>query len=159
MPTALVGLVVLVVIVAGGLALRVGGTVGDGSAPSPADFSQGGSMTASDIAYFAKMAGFLGQDLSTAIAIALAESSGNPVAYNPETAAKTPDGMGSYGLWQIYKKAHPEYNNVDLFDPQLNANAAYAIYLAKGGFSPWSTYKNNAYQAHLDVANSAALSA
>lgn len=161
MPTALVGLVVLVVIVAGGLALRVGGTVGDGSAPSPTVTPSGGGMNlnAFDIAYYAKMAGFSGQDLAIATAIALAESSGNPIAYNPETKAKggTPDGLGSFGLWQIYKKAHPEYASVDLFDPQINANAAYAIYLARG-FQPWSTYGNNAYQAHLDVASSAAIS-
>ena len=89
----------------------------------------------------------------TAVAIALAESGGNPDAYNPETAAGTPEGLGSYGLWQIYLKAHPNFQGLNLFDPQTNANAAYEVYAEAGNsFRPWSTYLNGAYTAHLDEA-------
>lgn len=110
----------------------------------------GGTMNAADITTYAQNAGFEGDDLNTAVAIALAESSGNPRAYNAEVAANTPVGKGSYGLWQIYLKAHPEFANEDLYDPQTNANAAYAVYLAAGGsFSPWSTFNSGAYQAFL----------
>lgn len=115
----------------------------------------GNKLSASEIATVAQNAGFSGDDLVTAVAIALAESGGNPSAYNPETAAGTPKGQGSYGLWQIYRKAHPEFATWDLNDPQTNANAAFSVYSAAGGFSPWSTWNNGAYVAKLDDAQSA----
>ena len=99
-------------------------------------------------------AGFVGDDLTTAVSIALAESGGDPNAYNPERAANTPQGMGSFGLWQIYLKAHPEYKGQNLFDPQLNASAAFAVYSSAGNsFRPWSTFGNGAYLAHVDTVN------
>ena len=106
-------------------------------------------LTPAQILTYAQNAGFTGNDLLTAVAIALAESSGVPNTYNPETAAGTPQGYGSYGLWQIYLNAHPQYAQENLYDPQTNANAAFDIHSAAGGFGPWSTYKSGAYQAHL----------
>lgn len=115
-----------------------------------------GNLTASQIATYAANAGFTGQDLITAVAIALAESSGNPNAYNPETAANTPSGQGSYGLWQIYLNMHPEFAGQNLYDPQTNANAAFQVYIEAGGtFTPWSTYSGGAYLAQLDAAQGA----
>lgn len=108
----------------------------------------------SNIAQYAEAAGFAGNDLIVAVAIAMAESGGNPNAYNPETAAGAPAGKGSYGLWQIYLSAHPEFTGQNLYDPQTNANAAFAIYSAAGNsFSPWSTYKSGAYQSFLGSAS------
>jgi hypothetical protein len=105
------------------------------------------------IAEWAANAGFSGADLVTAVAIAYAESSGDPSAYNPETAANTPEGQGSYGLWQIYLKAHPEFNGLDLYDPQTNANAAFSVYSAAGNsFKPWSTFTSNAFSKYLNQA-------
>jgi hypothetical protein len=111
-------------------------------------------LTPTQIAYYAQTAGFDGSDLQTAVAIALAESSGNPNVYNPETGAAggTPPGQGSYGLWQIYLKAHPEYASDNLYDPQTNANDAYEIYLNAGGFSPWATYGSGAYEVYMGAA-------
>ena len=99
-------------------------------------------------------AGFSGPDLGTAVSIALAESGGNPQAYNPERAAGAAQGHGSYGLWQIYITAHPEYSAAQLLDPAYNAAAAFSVYQSAGNsFHPWSTFKNGAYLAHLDVVN------
>lgn len=100
---------------------------------------------------YAAAAGFAGGDLSTAVAIALAESSGNPNAYNPETKAAggTPAGKGSYGLWQIYLRDHPEFSGADLYDPQTNAMAAYSLYVRAGGFRDWATYTAGTYQKYL----------
>lgn len=114
-------------------------------------------LTPTQIAYYAQTAGFDGEDLVTAVAIALAESSGNPNVYNPETSAPggTPAGQGSYGLWQIYLKEHPEFAADNLYDPQTNANDAYEIYSKAGGFSPWASYNSGAYQAFLGAASSA----
>jgi hypothetical protein len=114
---------------------------------------------AAQLATLAANAGFSGPDLATAVAIALAESSGIPTKYNAETAARggTPQGKGSYGLWQIYLNKHPEFAGWDLFDPQTNANAAYSIYSRRGGFSDWATYSvTGTYRDFLSVAQSAA---
>lgn len=117
---------------------------------------------ATGLAVYARNAGFRGVDLITAVAVALAESGGNPTRYNPESAyfnrhniADTDAaGMGSYGLWQIFRYLHPEFADVDLYDPQVNANAAYSVYVAAGHkFTPWSTFNGGQYTAHLDAAN------
>lgn len=111
-----------------------------------------GNLTASQIAVYAANAGFKGTDLQTAVAVALAESSGNPNA-NGDTEITA---GGSVGLWQINLAAHPEFNGENLYDPQTNANAAYAVYQAAGySFSPWSTYKSGAYEANLTAAQEA----
>lgn len=104
---------------------------------------------AASIAQLASNSGFSGPDLATAVAIALAESSGNPNAYNPETAARAPQGKGSFGLWQIFLNKHPEFAGWNLLDPQVNANAAYSIYSRRGGFSDWSTYTGGEYLQYL----------
>jgi|SRR5882672_1810558 len=101
-----------------------------------------------EIYQLAQNAGF-DTDSDTATAIALAESGGDPNAYNPETQAGAQEGAGSYGLWQIYKTMHPEFDGQDLTDPVINANAAYQIYSKRGSFKDWSTYKNGAYQKFL----------
>jgi hypothetical protein len=111
----------------------------------------GMKLTPEQIAQVAQQAGFNGDNLSIAVAIAIAESGGDPHAYNPEVKAAggTPVGLGSYGLWQVYKKKHPEFNGLDLNDPQTNANAAFSIFQQSGGFRPWSTYNSGAYTSHL----------
>lgn len=115
-------------------------------------------LTYQELLVLAQNAGF-GADSQTAAAIAIAESNvpptdpptGNTQAYNPETQAGTPEGMGSYGLWQIYLKAHPEYACIDLTVPENNAQAAFTIYSEAGGFHPWSTFKSGVYQEYLNA--------
>jgi soluble lytic murein transglycosylase-like protein len=89
-------------------------------------------LSASEIAIYASMAGFQGNDLVTAIAIALAESGGDPQAVG--------DQGTSLGLWQIHYTVHQEFDKAQLFDPQYNANAAYALFSRRGNFSDWSTF-------------------
>lgn len=113
------------------------------------------NLSYSQLLALATNAGFQGNDAQTAAAIALAESAGNPNEYNPETAASggTPQGLGSYGLWQIYLKMHPEFSGWNLKDPQTNANAAFSVYQAAGNsFSPWSTYGSGKFLAFLPSA-------
>lgn len=98
-------------------------------------------LSDTQIAQLAYKAGFRGQALNVAVAIALAESGGNTNAYNPELAAGTPKNSGSRGLWQIYGVAHPEYNNAAAFNPLVNAQAAFKVFKEAGNrFTPWSTY-------------------
>ena len=131
--------------------------IAEGSAPSFSDLweSVAGGVTAvtgigklnfSGIQQYASAAGFSGDDLTTACAVALAESSGNPSVVGDLNV--TPGG--SIGLWQINLKAHPEYTASQLTDPQTNANAAYAIYQAAGNaFTPWTTFKTGAYLSYV----------
>lgn len=108
--------------------------------------NMGANLSPAQIAVYAQQAGFTGQDLISAVAIAIAESSGNPKA-NGDTNL-TPGG--SVGLWQINLAAHPEFAGLDLTDPQTNANAAYSVYMAAGySFYPWSTYKSGAYARYV----------
>jgi Lysozyme like domain len=107
-------------------------------------------LSASDIAQYAAAAGFTGNDLSTAVAVALAESGGDPQAFNPE---------GSYGLWQIYVHDHPEFAEDDLYDPGTNGRDAFAIYVNAGySFTPWTTFKTGAYARYLPASQSAVAS-
>lgn len=113
-----------------------------------------GRLSVMQIWQLAAAAGFSGDDLETAVAIALAESKGDPNAHGDTTlGTKT----GSFGLWQIYSDAHPEYGPdfTQLFDPQTNANAAYAIYEKAGrSFHPWSTFNNGAYAQFVPTVQS-----
>ena len=105
-----------------------------------------GNYSYQDLVNLATNAGF--PDPYTAAAIAVAESSGDPNAYNPEKNAGAGPGMGSYGLWQIYRKDHPEFNGWDLLDPVQNAEAAFEVWAASG-FNAWSTYKYGVYAKYV----------
>jgi hypothetical protein len=110
----------------------------------------GSKLTFAELLALAQSAGFPPGADTTAAAIALAESGGNPSAYNPETAAGAPVGKGSFGLWQIYLHAHPEFEIENLNDPRTNASAAFTVYQQAGGsFEPWSTFKSGAYSAYV----------
>jgi hypothetical protein len=97
-------------------------------------------------------AGFTGDGLKTIVAIGGAESGWNPVAHN----AKPPDD--SYGVWQINmlgslgparRAQFGLKRNEDLYDPQVNARAAWALSNHGTNFAPWSTYTNGAYKKYL----------
>lgn len=109
-------------------------------------------LSASEIAQLARTAGFAGSDLVTAVAIALAESSGDPAIVGDLEITRG----GSIGLWQINLYWHPEYSKELLLNPEANAAAAYAIYAnADHSFSPWSTYASGSYRRFLEVASEA----
>jgi len=109
-----------------------------------------GKLSYQQLVDLAKNDGFTYADANIDAAIALAESKGNPLAYNPEINANTPPFLGSYGLWQIYLKAHPEFAGQNLYDQQTNANAAFDIYTKRGNsFKDWSTYNNGDYQSYI----------
>jgi hypothetical protein len=117
------------------------------------------TLTDAQIAGAATSAGFSGAALAKAVAIALAESGGNPNAHN----AVPPDN--SYGLWQINmlgsmgparRKQFGLTSNDQLFNPATNAKAAYAIANNGKSFTPWSTYTSGAYLRYMSRANKAA---
>lgn len=96
-------------------------------------------------------AGFRGDSLRTAYGIVMRESKGNPRAFNPNAST----GDRSYGLFQINMlgslgpsrmKQFGLKSYEDLYDPAVNARAAFR--LSKGGkdFGAWGIGPN-AYRA------------
>ncbi|MEW2498366.1 transglycosylase SLT domain-containing protein [Streptomyces nodosus] len=100
-----------------------------------------------------KKAGFKGEGLKMAYAIAMAESSGNARAHNGNAGT----GDNSYGLFQINmlggmgperRKRYGLKSNDDLFDPLTNAKIAYAMSNGGKSWGPWSTYGNGMYKKY-----------
>lgn len=107
-----------------------------------------------------KQAGFTGQGLQIALAVAMAESSGNARAFNGNAST----GDESYGLFQINmlgamgperRKRYGLSSNDALFDPLTNAKIAFAM--SKGGtnWQPWTTFTSGKYRQFLGSSGSA----
>ena len=120
---------------------------------------QQGVFNLTGIVQYASNAGFTGADLVTAIAIAYAESAGNPNAQG-DFGDPIPGQYNAFGLWQINTGENPGFAGENLFDPQTNANAAYSLYEAAGfSFKPWSTFNNGQFQAFIAQATTEATGA
>merc|ERR1719240_531371 len=87
-----------------------------------------------------------------AVAIALAESSGNCGAthHNSDTHSTT-----DRGLWQINDYWHPECSDSCAYDCNCNAGCAASASSGGSNWSPWSTYKTGAYQAYMSRGHAA----
>lgn len=143
------------------LATGTGSAIADTISNAVSSIGTTGSLSPiQQIAAYASTAGFTGTDLVTAVAIALAESSGIPGKQGDINVPQ--QGAASYGLWQINSYWHPEFGPdfTVLYDPQVNANAAFQIYQRAGNsFSPWTgTYGNGIYlkfvpQVQADLAS------
>jgi hypothetical protein len=116
------------------------------------------TLSAGEIKGYAKKAGFSGENLDIAVAVALAESGGNTQAHNPVGRDN------SYGLWQINMLGKMGFNrrnqfliekNEELFDPSKNAEAAYQIWKQQGWERGWTTYARGTYKTHLATAKAA----
>ena len=95
-------------------------------------------LSQSELLALARRVGF--RDPLLAAAVAMAESGGNALAVGDR------DKGGSYGLWQINVRAHPQYAESSLYDPEYNARAALAI--SKGGddWHDWSAFNDGSYK-------------
>ena len=116
-------------------------------------------MTAEEVAAYAYRAGFRGDNLTTAVAVAQAESGLNPKALNDNPST----GDYSVGLWQVnyigdmYQPRSQKYGTPEqlLSDPSRQAVAAYDISGQGTNFTPWTTYTSGKYLAYLDSAQQA----
>ncbi len=106
-------------------------------------------LSDAQIAQAAAGAGFSGNALVTAVAIAIAESGG-------DAGNTTGDGGTSWGLWQIHWTVHPQFNRAQLTDPNYNAAAAWQLSGGGSTWQPWTTYKTGAYRSYLSRAQNAA---
>lgn len=118
------------------------------------------TLSPAQIATLVRQAGFPEDKVARMTAIALAESSGNPRAHNPN--ANT--GDNSYGLFQINmlggmgperRKQFGLSSNEELFDPATNAAAARKI-LESQGLNAWSVHRSGAADRFMEQARQAA---
>ena len=94
------------------------------------------ALSLSQIITLLQQAGFNGDALNYAVKIMGCESGYNPNALNTQ-------GENSIGLMQINLDAHPEFSNLDLYDPLTNLKAAYQIFVKAGyNFKDWTCAKN-----------------
>ena len=136
---------------------NIGGNSSNSSGGGPAGTSDTGGgerLNVAKLTDLAKKAGFQGEDAAIMGAIAAAESSGNPRAFNPKGRDL------SYGLWQINmlggmgperRRQFGISNNEELYNPETNAKAAKTIY-DQQGFKAWSVYTSGAYKKYLGTA-------
>lgn len=120
------------------------------------------TLSAGQIADYARLAGFQGEGLRIAVAVAMGESGGRTNAVGDVTIQDAKWGP-SIGLWQIrsIKAEKGKGSNRDElanYDPLHNAKAAYQISGGGANFKPWSVYTNGAYKKFLDGAGTAATS-
>ncbi len=108
-------------------------------------------LSREEIRKHAEAAGFSGENLDIAVAVALAESRGNTHAHN-----KIPPD-NSYGLMQINmlggmgperRKRFNLQSNDDLFNPATNMRVAYGIWKSQGWERGWTTYSSGKYKQY-----------
>jgi hypothetical protein len=107
--------------------------------------------------------GYVGGSLTTAVAVALAESGCNPSACYDDTARRecTPAGTrGSKhsidrGAWQINSRAWKNVSDACAYRGTCNARAAYRVAADGSYFSPWTVYLINRYSRYLWAAQRA----
>jgi peptidoglycan hydrolase CwlO-like protein len=129
---------------------------GKATAPKPVPNSEGqhrqgvsNILKPEQIALVAQKAGFSGENLVIAVAVAMAESGSD---------ANAVGRLHTYGLWQILSHAHPTMinpSNPDAskwYDPYVNAGFAYRISGGGKTWVPWSVYTNGAYLKRMGQA-------
>ena len=109
------------------------------------------NLSPHELAYVAAAAGFTGDDLVTAVALALAESGGDPEIMGRSDTG-TSVGNRDHGLWQISGRWHgaklqaaPAWRN-----PYVNGRLAFKVYSDNGRtFQPWSAFTSRAHERYL----------
>jgi hypothetical protein len=113
------------------------------------------ALSPRQIASIAADAGFTGDDLPVAVAVALAESGGRVDAVN----AANRDGSSDHGLWQINSIHQASgFDPARAHDPTYNAAWAHRIFTDAGNrWTPWVAYTTGAHRRHMPSAEQAAV--
>jgi hypothetical protein len=126
-------------------------------------YPRGGTLTPEQVAIMAKDAGWSGDDIATAVAVAGAESDYVSTALNG-----VPPDL-SYGLMQVNmhgdmgpkrRQAFGISTNEELYDPWTNMQAARQVFLwhqqSQGdGWKGWTTHGGSRYESFLPAASAA----
>ncbi|MFI5534716.1 transglycosylase SLT domain-containing protein [Kitasatospora sp. NPDC051853] len=101
------------------------------------------TLSPAQIANVAYRAGWRGEDLVVAVAVALAESSGRTDVVN---------SIGCVGLYQInvpvHVKARPSWTTEAMKNPDANAAAAMVLWKERK-WQPWEVYTNGMFNAQM----------
>lgn len=92
--------------------------------------SSGGKLSRAQIAGLMRNAGFPSDQIATGVAVALAESGGDPNISN---------SIGATGLWQILLSAHPSVSGAEARNPRSATEYAYKLW-RQSGWQPWEAY-------------------
>ena len=102
-------------------------------------------LSPNQIAAVVRKAGFPESQVAMAVAIAYAESGGDPAAVNNRNR----NGSSDYGLFQINSVHKAKLAKHNWRDPQENAKMAYLIWEEAGSkWRPWATYNSGSYKKH-----------
>lgn len=112
------------------------------------------TLSDKEIAAFVTQAGFTGGGATMAVAIALAESGGNPKAQGFNKSGNKVLSVDR-GLWQFNSVYHAEVTDACAYDPRCAAQAVYRVSSHGTNWQAWSTYMNGSYRAYLGRAQSA----
>ena len=105
-----------------------------------------------ELARFARKVGFVGDDVTTATALAIA-TSGGVASYDVMPHAP---GCGHWvGLWGIDVDRWPEYAERDLHVPHINAETAYELHQRFSGWEWSPVYRAGSHRHHLSAAGTA----
>lgn len=115
------------------------------------------TLSASQLVPIAQRAGWTGQDIVIAVAVALAESGGDTGAVNRANSNGTVD----YGLWQINSVHASLLAGGDWSLPADNAAMAFKVWSDRkaqtgNGWQAWATYTSGKYLVHMPAAQTAA---
>ena len=126
---------------------------------APRRGKKGAAMDMIEVARLASAAGFTGEALVTAVAVAKGESGLNPAAMGDTTITDATWGP-SVGLMQIRsfnkdKGTGATRDQMANLDPATNMRAAFAVSGGGKNFKPWTIYKTGAYKQYLDEARAA----
>lgn len=107
------------------------------------------ALSMGQVASLWKQNGGSSSSCPTAVAVAWAESRGNPSA--------TGRNPGSYdrGLWQINSKWHPDVSDSCAYNAACNAKNAVRISSGGSRWSPWATYNDGLHNQFMSQARSA----
>ena len=107
------------------------------------------ALSMQQVASLWKQNGGSSSSCPTAVAVAWAESRGNPKA--------TGRNPGSYdrGLWQINSKWHPDVSDSCAYNAACNARNAVRISSGGTRWSPWATYNHGRHRQFMGQAKSA----
>lgn len=135
----------------------------DDAAPAPAGSAPSSSVAGVQAARAAYNAGFRGEALVTALAIARGESGWRADAVGDVAIAGGQWGP-SIGLWQIRSLVAQtgtgrERDAAALRNPAHNARSAWTISRGATDWRPWTVYNTGAYRSHLSAARAAAAAA
>ena len=119
------------------------------------------SYDAEKLTNLARSVGIPEDKVSTMVAVALAESGGNPTIDTVKSGLD-PEKKNEFslGLWQINmigrmgeerRKQFGISSDEELYDPVVNAKAALSI-LNSQGLTAWGAYTNNSYKEYLPAA-------